>query len=188
MTWEEQIIVTVNYNLLSFYWAGINFCHVSGRGFHPSDVTHWCHRLLLSHSGALSICANILHLYRFLLQKYICATLFFAHLFEHYVASIFALVPTLQRKSHIYIYIPEKELCGLSPNSQFPHSSVCERFIYSQDLQQNRQTGRGIYKSLTDTWMWKLGLTPHNSYSGNICSEYSVLCPSGIIYCEKREL
>ncbi len=26
----------------------------------------------------------------------------------------------------------------------------------------------GIYKSLTDTCIWKLGLRPHNSFSGNI--------------------
>ncbi len=34
----------------------------------------------------------------------------------------------------------------------------------------------GIYKSLTDTWMLKLGLWSHNSLSGNICFEFSVLC------------
>jgi hypothetical protein len=34
----------------------------------------------------------------------------------------------------------------------------------------------GIYKSLTVTWMWKVGLWPHNSFSGNICFEFSVLC------------
>ena len=34
----------------------------------------------------------------------------------------------------------------------------------------------GIYKSLTDTWMKKLGLRPRNSISGNICFESSVLC------------
>ncbi len=34
----------------------------------------------------------------------------------------------------------------------------------------------GIYKLPTDTWMWKLGLMPHNSFSGNICFEFSVLC------------
>ncbi len=68
------------------------------------------------------------------------------------------------------------------PQSQFPHSCVCERFIYSQDrstyfLQQNRQTDHGNgNKSLSDTWMWKLGLRPHNSFSVNICFEFSVLC------------
>ncbi len=66
---------------------------------------------------------------------------------------------------------------------QFPHSCICERFIYSQ----NRSTyfpaakyiGRpivGIYKSLAETWMWKLGLTACNSFSGNICFEFLVLC------------
>ncbi len=42
----------------------------------------------------------------------------------------------------------------------------------------SRRIGRsivGIYKSLTDTWMWKLGLRPDNSFSGNICFEFSVL-------------
>jgi hypothetical protein len=33
-----------------------------------------------------------------------------------------------------------------------------------------------IYKSLTDTWMWKLGLWPHNSFSRNIFFKFSVLC------------
>ncbi len=32
-----------------------------------------------------------------------------------------------------------------------------------------------IYKSLTDRWMWKLGLWLRNSFSGNICFEFSVL-------------
>ncbi len=34
----------------------------------------------------------------------------------------------------------------------------------------------GIYKSLTDAWMWKLGLRPRYSFSGNICFEISVFC------------
>ncbi len=33
----------------------------------------------------------------------------------------------------------------------------------------------GIYTLLTDTWIWKLGLWPRNSFSGNICFEFSVL-------------
>jgi hypothetical protein len=49
-------------------------------------------------------------------------------------------LPSLQRKSHLCILFLEI----VWPHSQFPHSCVCERFIYSQDwstyfLQQNRQ-------------------------------------------------
>ncbi len=39
----------------------------------------------------------------------------------------------------------------------------------------------GIYKSLTDTWMWKLGLWPHNSFSGNICFEFLVMVLCSVI-------
>ena len=34
----------------------------------------------------------------------------------------------------------------------------------------------GIYKSLTDTWMWKLGLRPRYSFPGNICFKFSAFC------------
>ncbi len=34
----------------------------------------------------------------------------------------------------------------------------------------------GIYKSLTDAWMLKLGLRPRYSFTGNICFEISVFC------------
>ncbi len=33
----------------------------------------------------------------------------------------------------------------------------------------------GIYKTLTDTWMGKLGLLPHNFFYGNICFQFLVL-------------
>jgi hypothetical protein len=36
---------------------------------------------------------------------------------------------TLRRKPHLYI--PRKGIAR--PQSQFPHSCVCERFVYSQD-------------------------------------------------------
>ncbi len=45
---------------------------------------------------------------------------------------------------------------------QFPHSCVCERFIYSQDRSTYSATGKCVdrlgntlYKSLTHTWIWK---------------------------------
>jgi hypothetical protein len=50
----------------------------------------------------------------------------------------------LQQKSHLFI-----PLLGIArPQSQFPHSCVCERFMHSQDkstyfLQQNRQIDLG---------------------------------------------
>ncbi len=70
---------------------------------------------------------------------------------------------------------------------QFPHPCVCERFVYSQDLYIPRigpnisssRKGRpivGIYNSLTDTWMWKLGLRPRYSFSRNICFKFSAFC------------
>jgi len=34
----------------------------------------------------------------------------------------------------------------------------------------------GIYKSLTNAWMWKLGLRPRYSFSGSICFEIWVFC------------
>ncbi len=70
--------------------------------------------------------------------------------------------------------------------SQFPYSCVWGRFIFTEDrstysLQQNRQMQidlgniQHMYKSLTDTWTWESGLWPRNSFSGNICFQFSVL-------------
>jgi hypothetical protein len=61
--------------------------------------------------------------------------------------------------------IPRKETARLQ--SQFLHSCFCERVILyipltgQPILLQPRKIGGpnvGIYRSLTDTWMWKLGL------------------------------
>ncbi len=64
------------------------------------------------------------------------------------------------------------------PQSQIPHSLVCERFIYSQDrsayntlLQENMWTN-----SLTETWMLKLVLRVRNSFSGNTLMGFSLQC------------
>jgi hypothetical protein len=86
----------------------------------------------------------------------------------------------LQRKSHLCI--PRKGIAR--PQSQFPHSCVCEQFIYSQDQSTiyifSCRVGRpilGMFKSFIDTWMfnWKLGLRLRYSFSGNICFKFSVL-------------
>ncbi len=89
---------------------------------------------------------------------------------------LFGDVTTLQRK--FYLCIPFLRIAR--PQSQFPHSCVCERFIYCISMigpyNSCSRIGIsiiGIYKSLTDTWMWKLGLWPRNSFSGNICFQFS---------------
>ena len=75
--------------------------------------------------------------------------------------------------------IPRKGISG--PQSQFPHSCVCEQIIYSHDgsvfsAEGNMWTILIIYKSLTDTWMWKLGLRPRNSQKRNIKTELPLQC------------
>ncbi len=64
----------------------------------------------------------------------------------------------------VYIFL-FWELCGLSPNFHI-HVSVSDLYI-PRILQQNR---------LTDTWIWKLGLRPRYSFSGNICFKFSAFC------------
>jgi hypothetical protein len=77
----------------------------------------------------------------------------------------------------ILFYIPFLGTAG--PQSQFPHSCVCDLYIPRiGPLISCSRIGRsivGIYKQLTDTWMLKLRLRPRHSFSGNICFEFSVL-------------
>jgi hypothetical protein len=96
----------------------------------------------------------------------------------------------LQQKIYIFLFW---ELRGLSPNFHI-HVSVSDLYIPTFGppifLQQNRQTDQRIYKSPTDTWMWKLGLWPRNSSPGNICFEFSVFSlqckePSAEVYSVK---
>jgi hypothetical protein len=81
---------------------------------------------------------------------------------NYFIANACTCPTTLKRKSHLCI-----PFLGIGrPQSQFPHSCVCERFMYSQDrstyfLQQNRQR--------------KLGLWPRNSFLGIIYFEFLVL-------------
>ncbi len=90
--------------------------------------------------------------------------------------SLYESMNTLQRKS--YLCIPFWKLRGLSPNFQI-HVFVSDLYFprIGPHIFCNR-IGRsivGIFKSLTDTWMCKLGLWPPNSFSGNIIFEFSVL-------------
>ncbi len=52
-------------------------------------------------------------------------------------------------------------------------------FLGSVHMYSCSRLGRpiiGIYKSLTDTWMWKLGLRVHSSFSGNIYFKFLEFC------------
>jgi hypothetical protein len=39
----------------------------------------------------------------------------------------------------------------------------------------------GIYNSITDTGMWKLGLRPRYTFSGNICFKFSAFCLCSVV-------
>jgi hypothetical protein len=73
-----------------------------------------------------------------------------------------------QRWSHVWLNGPLHEY--LLPDLYSPRSGL---HIFSSRI------GRpivGIHKLLTDAWMWKLGLWPRYSFSGNICFEISAFC------------
>ncbi len=64
------------------------------------------------------------------------------------------------------------ELRCLSPNFHV-HVSVSD--LYIPRLRPHISCS-SIGRSIMGIWMWKLGLWPRNSFSGNICFEFSVLC------------
>ena len=67
----------------------------------------------------------------------------------------------MQQKSHLCIPF----MGTVWPQSQFPHSCVCERFIYFLDRSAYSAAGKyvdrsweyTVYISLIDTWMWNRG-------------------------------
>jgi hypothetical protein len=67
--------------------------------------------------------------------------------------------------------IPRKGISGLSSNFHI-HVAVSELYIPTMGLpfllEEICGPILGIYKSLTDTGMWKLGLRPRNSQKRNI--------------------
>ncbi len=79
---------------------------------------------------------------------------------------------TRQQKSHLCIpflgiSVPISTFMCLWAINIFPGPHIF--------LQQNKQMIVGTYKSLTDTWMWKLGLWPRNFFSGNMYFKFSIL-------------
>jgi hypothetical protein len=75
-----------------------------------------------------------------------------------------------QNAENLKQIIPEKEYRGLSPNFHI-HVSLSELYISTMGLpfllEEICGPILGIYKSLTDTCMWKLGLRPRNSQKIN---------------------
>jgi hypothetical protein len=84
----------------------------------------------------------------------------------------FLLLHCNENPSYVF---PEKKLSGLSPYFHI-HVSVSDLYIFpgSVHIFSCSRTGIvGIYKSLTDTWMWKLGLRLRNSI---FFLEFSLQC------------
>jgi hypothetical protein len=80
---------------------------------------------------------------------------------------------------HLKQTFSEKELCGHSPNFHI-HVPLSNLYILTIDmpiLLQNIWTDpENIYKSHTDTGMWKLGLRPHNPRKGLHKLGFSLQC------------
>ncbi len=90
---------------------------------------------------------------------------------------------------------PQKRNCAASvPISTFMVLWGIYIFPVSVHIFSCSRIGRlivGIYKSLTDTRMWKLGTRVANYFSGNICLKFSVLCLCNASYrkgvCRSRD-
>jgi hypothetical protein len=91
---------------------------------------------------------------------------------------------TLQRQNaeNLKQIFPEKEYRGLSPNFHI-HVSVSELYIPTMGLpvllEEICRLILGKYKSLKDTWMWKLGLRPR--YSQKRKYKRNCRCSAGYI-------
>jgi hypothetical protein len=106
-----------------------------------------------------------------------------------------SLVPLLYTAKKIrFMYSQERNCTASVPTSTFMFLWA----IYSHDwlvllFSCSRIGGpiEGIYKSLTETWMWELGLRPRSFISGNICFEFWVYCLCSVpstVFCENELL
>ncbi len=94
---------------------------------------------------------------------------------------------TLQRQNTEIskLIFPEKECRGLSPNF---HIHASESDLYNPtiglpiQLEEICRPILGLYKSLTDTWMWKLGLRARYSQKRNTEVGFSLQCSTVICF------
>ncbi len=146
-------------------------------------VTKSCLSLLYSKDRRFSISPLVFRLRMVILSLFWNSRLSFFPLFLRHLGcpslplllrqQVVLICYTLQRKNaeNLKQIFPEKEYRGLSPNFHI-HVSVSELYIPSMGLpfllEEICELILGIYKSLRDTWMWKLGLRPGNSQKRNI--------------------
>jgi hypothetical protein len=74
-------------------------------------------------------------------------------------------------------YFQHRIIMVLSPSS-YTYISVRDYISLPILLQEICGPILGIYKSLTDTWMWTLGLRPRNSQKRNTLMGFSLQCTS----------
>ncbi len=100
--------------------------------------------------------------------------------------------PSTHKNPPISIRLCRGLHCNENPIHVFPEKELCaiDKFPGSVHIFSGSRTGRptvGIFKSLADTWMWKLGLRPRNSFTGNISFEFSLLCLCSVGYFWNRK-
>ncbi len=80
----------------------------------------------------------------------------------------------------LFSYSQKRNCTALVPISTF----MCLWQIYvfpgSVHISSCSRIGRPIVRTLTDTWMRKLGLRPRKSFAGNMFFEFSVMCPYSV--------
>ncbi len=90
-----------------------------------------------------------------------------------YLQKVISILKAIDKKSRIRIRISTK----MSRLWNTAYKKECRSLVKRNGPHCKEKICRpivGIYKSHSETWMWKLGLWPRSSFSGNICFEFSV--------------